>query len=105
MKIEDGTLIGLSLSGCIRDIAKGKVESGQVKMIIAGTNWKFPEQLDEAIERYGCLEWDDCIDSAAHLLKRFWARGKIIQPRNYGYDSHNIAQGHWAIQVNLPELL
>jgi hypothetical protein len=101
--MKDEILIGLSLSGCIKDMATGVVDPCQVKFIFAGTNWKFPEMIEEAIERYSEVFWEDCLPKAARILREFVDCGKIFQPRNYGLPAPNIAQGHWAVQThNIP---
>jgi hypothetical protein len=107
----DEILIGLSLSSCIRQMANGEVDPAMVKCIIAGTNWKFPEDVDTAIEHYSESIWRECAEKAGKLLRQLVNENRIIQPRkprkprNFGFEALNTAHGHWAIQTNQPHYL
>jgi hypothetical protein len=101
--MEDGRFIGLSLSGCIMDIAKGEIEEEDVKCIVAGTCWPL-DDVDHLLAQYKKLEWIDCYEKAREVLLRFVQQGKIIQPRLLGLPYLNIACGRWAIQGHLENL-
>jgi hypothetical protein len=95
---KEQNLIGLSLSGCMKDMVEGKVDPDRVKMIVSGTNWKFPEMVIECVERYCEGKNVRYTLKFKQLLDEFLENGKIIQPRNYGMEAMNIANGYWAVQ-------
>jgi hypothetical protein len=98
---KEQNLIGLSLSGCIRDMVEGRVDPSCVKMIVAGTKWNFPAQLEEAIENYTYGGYSKEYEiKFRETLEFFHYSGRLIQPRNYGIPAANVAGGHWAVQCH-----
>lgn len=95
--------IGLSLSGCIMDIAKGVVKEEEVKFIVAGTCCP-TDKIELLLEQYKRLEWVKCYEDAREILMRFLEQGKIVQPRLLGLPYPNIAAGRWAIQGHPEDL-
>jgi hypothetical protein len=88
--------VGLSVSFCFRDIARGDIKEEDVKRIIAGTRCDTREIFEIVIERYLESYWKE-YPEAADIARRFWDRGLIDQPRVRGEDAPNIAKGHWGI--------
>lgn len=76
-------LIGLSLSWCCEEVAAGKVEYGDVKVIITGTSARTPELFEEMIQNYRRHYWKDPTtrNKAARLARKFYKEGKLEQPR------------------------
>ena len=89
-------MIGLSISFCIADIIRGKVNLEDVEKIVAGTKCETPEHWDGVIEQYKEYYWRDDPDMAEAVLRQMLAEGKIEQPRTKGIPIHSIASGHWA---------
>jgi|GEM_PF-2111518 hypothetical protein len=88
--------VGLSLSLCVADILRGKVKEEEVKEIIAGTRAQDKEAFDELVRSYQFIYWNDDPEAGAAIAHRFYAAGKIKQPRlEKEFASHNIADGHW----------
>jgi hypothetical protein len=101
--MDNARFIGLSLSGCIMDIAKGLIDEQDVKCIVAGTCWPL-DDVDHLLNQYKKLEWISCYEMAKEILLRFIKQGKIIQPRLLGLPYLNIAYGRWAFQGHLEDL-
>lgn len=72
-----GRKIGTSLAFCVRDIVEGRCKIEEVRVIIAGTDFKSPE---EVIEKYKRTYWGR-FPEAADVCKKLWSSGKIFQPR------------------------
>ena len=78
--------IGFSFGRCIRDIAAGLIDIGDVLVIVTGTRIEKREHLAPVIQDYmfrpGYLMGMDentCVDIAHQL----WDTGKLHQPRNF----------------------
>ena len=87
--------IGLSISLCIADIIKGKVEEKDVEKIIGATNAVNEVDWQEVIRIYKKTHWQDDPEKGEAILRRFLKQGKIEQPRLEGKPSHSIKDGHW----------
>ena len=76
-------MIGLSVSRCIGDMARGDINPDFVSVIIAGTAHEFrnESEMAEQIAFYRDTRWIGCEDEAERLFREFWAAGKIEQPR------------------------
>ena len=97
-------VIGLSVSGCIRDLARGLVPLASVKKIIGGTALSNIEELWIA---YHQDAWKDCGDKAREILFTLHKAGKIDQPRLRGEPPPDSRAGIWKIDdlyLNTPEL-
>jgi len=97
-------MIGLSISFCIRDIIRGKVQESDVEKIIANTWCETKEHWEEVILIYRKSCWYDNPEVGEAVCWRFVAENKIEQPRCQGKGSHNIADGHWmkdGLQIRL----
>ncbi len=86
--------IGLSVSFCFRDIARGDVKEEDVKGIIAGTRCATREIFETVLEQYLESYWRD-YPEAANIARRFWDKGLIDQPRVRGEDAPLLVRGHW----------
>ena len=76
-------LIGLSLSWCCEEIAEGKVRYEDVKLIIAGTSARTPEEIEKLLTEYRGYRWSREIrGKASRLARKFFREGKVEQPRN-----------------------
>jgi len=100
-------LIGLSVSGCIRDICTGEVDINDVVYIIGGIDpGEKDENLYDILERYDNTYWRD-LPSARKVFGILYNNGRIICPRK-GQQPENsnplllIANGCWldANQIN-----
>jgi len=89
--------IGLSVSACIRDIAKGRIPESQVAYIIGGTQHEGDDAFMEACVRYaqGDWLWHDCRWEAVGVAARLWSEGRILQPRTQDGPILSIARGPW----------
>lgn len=72
-----GKLIGTSIAFCVRDIVSGRHKIEEVKLIIAGTDFKSPEEI---IEKYKRTYWGRYPEEASKVIKKLWDEGKVIQP-------------------------
>ena len=91
------TMIGLSLSFCVRDIALGKVKLEQVERIVTGTAAATPEAWEELLAVYKEIYWSDCPEECERIARILYEEGKIEQPRLSGEEARNIAAGHWLV--------
>jgi hypothetical protein len=81
-------LIGTSLCGCLKSLAKGEVKIADVLVVISETECKTCDELLSVIEYYATskftLRYDmACIDvdTLLNLGRELWLCGKIHQPR------------------------
>jgi len=88
-------LIGLSVSACVGDIARGVVREESVAYIIGATALKDEEAMLDACQRYAGTYWADCPVRATEVMMRLWIQGKILQPRLQGGPSLLISRGYW----------
>ena len=84
--------IGMSLSFCVADIARGLVKEEEVLRIIASTCAK---DLEIVLEQYQTIYWND-LPGALDIARRLISEGKVDQPRLENRMGFNIANGHWA---------
>lgn len=90
------TVIGLSLSFCVRDIAEGLVELSAVDKIITATRIVSEDDWNTVIQQYQQVYWRHCPDIAATIVLELRVSGKIEQPRLLDtYRMPRIAGGHW----------
>lgn len=76
-------LIGLSLSKCCEEMAEGKVDPRDVKLIIAGTSARNQEEIEKLLKEYREYRWSREIrGKASRLARKFFREGKVEQPRN-----------------------
>lgn len=88
--------IGLSLSFCVSDIARGKVSLAEVDKIITGTA-ATPDQWDELLAEYKRIYWYENPEKCEQIARKLMKEGKIVQPRLDGAEARNIAAGHWLV--------
>jgi len=89
-------LIGLSLSFCIADIIKGKVDENDVVCIVAATSAQCRScDLDKVIETYRATYWESDPDRAENITRRWFNMGKIHQPLLMGKEHPGVADGWW----------
>lgn len=98
-------LIGLSLRQCCEDMASGKVDPSQVKLIISRTSIRNPEAMEIVIADYKLWDWGHTDDTkhfdggisvrsfgyakggkeiaekAEAIFRQMFAEGKVEQPR------------------------
>jgi hypothetical protein len=94
--------IGFSLGRCVRDIVNNDISIDDVAFIIAATNIKSEDHLDNVINVYMTepgyllgLDYDRCKEVAQHL----WNTNRILQPRAQGMHRH--AQPENSIWVDM----
>ena len=87
-------MIGLSLSLCVSDIARGEVAESQVEKIIASTRFRNSAEFEQVLQSYSASYWSG-YSHAVEIARRLYAAGKIEQPRLFGHQAHNISGGHW----------
>lgn len=75
---------GLSLSFCVKDIAKGKVRIEDVGKITAGIAAGTKEDWDELLATYKESYWYDFPEKAEEIVRKLRQAGKIEQPRLKG---------------------
>ena len=106
--------IGLSLSRCVRDIYLGKVDSHDVLVIIARTD--FDPNIDEQwtsiwngyryMGGYSNPEWrmipDEEEKDFRHLVCELYNAGMIHQPRKFGAGPTR-SQYYW-LEASLPDI-
>jgi hypothetical protein len=74
-------LIGLSVSGCIREMAEGKVLLDQVAYIIGGIDpGRNGENIDGIVEGYNESYWRHT-PAAEVLFREMFEQGRVICPR------------------------
>jgi hypothetical protein len=88
-------MIGLSLSLCVSQIARGEVKEEDVEKIIAATNAPDLATFEEVIASYCETYWHDYPEKAREIAMRFWNNGNVDQPRTRGEDCHYIGAGKW----------
>lgn len=88
-------LVGTSLGGCLRSLAKEEVNIDDVLVIITRTNCKSVEDLVRVVEKYyeegnkfatesSNYDMTGCdLDELKSLAIDLWNHGKIHQPRTY----------------------
>lgn len=104
-------LIGTSLGGCLKSIAKGEVDSEDVLVIITRTASPTYEEFIKVIETYAekgnhyatrSENYDMTgidLDTLKEIGRDLWYNGKIHQPRlfnNYGGFVHADLARNWA---------
>jgi len=88
-------MIGLSLSLCVSQIARGEVKEKNVEKIIAATNAPDLATFEEVLASYCKTYWHDYSEKAREIAMRFWNNGKIDQPRTRGEAVYFIGDGKW----------
>lgn len=95
-------LIGTSLGGCLKSIAKGEVSEDDVLLIITRTDCKTIDNLFKVVETYynggngfammpTNYDYTDLdLNELQELALKLWEGGKLHQPRSYGYGTHFI---------------
>jgi len=92
------SLVGLSLSYCIKDIIDGKVKEEEVIKIITRTMAFDEGDWKNIIEHYQHKLWESNPKKAEEIFRRFLEAGKIEQPRTTGKETHSLIDGHWLIK-------
>ncbi len=87
--------IGLSLSFCINDIARGKVKEDRVLKIITSTDAPTKEDWEQILESYCKTYWHDNPENCKAIANRLYANGKIDQPRTRGENPNFVGRTHW----------
>lgn len=88
-------MIGLSVSLCVGEMARGEIDPATVEKIIGGTRAPTKENLETLVREYRFSYWQGVEEKAESLFWQFWAEGKIYQPRiNDGWIP-DISDGIW----------
>lgn len=105
--------IGLSYSRCVRDIVDGRVDSEDVLVVIARTDFdpRVDEQWDSIWQGYtggrgfSAREWsgydEDRKDDFRNASIDLWDAGKLHQPRQFGAHARRLPY-HW-LETVLPD--
>jgi len=91
-------MIGLSISFCVGDICRGKVQLDDIELIIAGTRVaNSKEDWDKLVDQYQKVYWRKFPEEADAVLGWLLDNNKIEQPRLDSGDKFapNIAKGCW----------
>ena len=92
---EQTSLIGLSLSFCVRDIASGKVKLKDIQVIITGTKARTPEHWNDIITHYKEIYWRENPELCEQITRDLISRNMIDQPRLRGMAPSLAAGIHW----------
>jgi hypothetical protein len=74
-------MIGLSVSFCVKAMAKGEVDPAQVEKIVGATSCRSDEDWNRAIDVYRKCYWYGVEDIAEKIIRQFISEGRIEQPR------------------------
>ena len=80
-------MIGISVSGCIEDICRGKVGINDFEKIIGRTCCPDERTWRNVIAEYCCgwWNWHEFPDKAEKVLRQLLSEGRIEQPRLANY--------------------
>ncbi len=101
-----GTVVGLSLSFCVLDIARGLVPYNRIDKIITSTNFNplDPNEVAQINRSYGDSYWKgDLKVQCFEILDRLIADKKIRQPRREGMPMTHIARGRWLLSTDMQD--
>lgn len=96
-------MIGLSLSRCVGDVARGKIPQNAVDKIIARTSCEDDKSFNDLIIKYRQSVWKDCPTKAEMVARELRIEGKIEQPRVERRAMPRIVCGR--IWVNSPDYI
>jgi len=88
-------LIGKSLSLCIRDIIKEKVDPKNVLCIITRTQCCDEKSWDSVIQSYCKTYWRTNPNKARRIFDQFRLFNQIVQPRTFGSTPPSLSNGPW----------
>ena len=97
-------MIGLSLSGCVRQIADGKVKIDDVEKVISGCLVRTMDDFINVIGEYMHIAWNynpECEGIAFALYEQ----GKIEFPRAEYLDAPLVAGGIWCSEAEFDPVL
>ncbi len=87
--------IGLSLSHCVKDIAKGFVSLDDVFKIFASTKASTPKEIDDLISVYKQYYWNFDPVSCEQIARELFETGRVDQARLSGGEANYIGNGWW----------
>lgn len=100
--------IGYSISRCIRDIVKKRINIHAVEVIIGRTMFENEQHLSEIARGYhGLPPWDERswsdlnFDECYDILLKLYRSGKIHQPRLFGEEPIR-KDNHWGVIAPFP---
>lgn len=98
------SFVGLSLSKCVADIARGKVDVEDVEKIFTGTCYTTPEERAAVIASYTSRvsAWHD-LPTAVRIFNYLEAQNKIVQVRTLNLEPPNVAHGSW-VTMSVPDV-
>lgn len=88
-------MIGLSVSFCIKQMARGEADPASVEMIVAGIRAPTREDLEMVVKSYRKSYWKGIEERAEALFWKFWAEEKIFQPRLKDGWIPSLSNGIW----------
>lgn len=91
----EGKKVGLSLSFCVQQIARGEISVADIDKIYAATNAPDEATWQTLMESYSKSYWSDNPELAVEIATALKNLGKIVQPRTEGKSSHSVADGSW----------
>ncbi len=92
----DRKKIGLSLSRCVADIARGVIPIEDVDKVITRTRALDSARMDQVLEDYRSSKWSEFPEEAERIARELIAAGKIDQPRTRGQGFPEFEDGgHW----------
>jgi hypothetical protein len=90
------SMIGLSLSFCIKDIIEGRVDLDKVEKISTATFYTDRDMFHTGLKVGYCRTyWRHDPERAHKIAMDLWDAGKIDQPRTRGEKPASIHDGHW----------
>ena len=88
--------IGLSLSFCVRDIVREKIEVEEIRFIISGCLIRSDKDFEDIIKTYMNAYWNND-PKCERVARALYGEGKVYSPRLNGNPAPNIAGGRiWA---------
>ena len=93
--MNEPTLIGFSLSICIKQIAEGKVDISDVRHIVTGCAPRNEEDVQEILNDYSKIYWKDCEAQARDAFHALRLLRKILWCAAWEKHPVNIASFVW----------
>ena len=94
-------IIGLSVSFCVKAMAKGEVDPAEVEKIVGSTRCRSGEDWDEVIDTYRKSYWRGVEDVAEKIIRQFIKEGRVEQPRLIDDEKYpSIRESIWVDSVD-----
>lgn len=82
------TLVGFSVSFCVKDVLQGYVMLQDIAFLTAGTCARTEAEWDEVIAYYSAIYWRQDPAQAEFVIRSLLERGLVLQPRLEGQQPH-----------------